>query len=178
MKKTITIFGSSLPKSGDVEYETAYRLGGLLADCGFNICSGGYEGIMDAVSKGANEKGGEAIGITVNLWGSTPSKYLTKEIKCNSLFERITKLVNAGDGYVVLQGGTGTLLELAAVWELINKKLIEQKPAVCHSQMWNEIVSIMDRQILHEGRKNGLIKCFEDVEGIVEFLSTELIIKG
>lgn len=174
MKKTITIFGSSLPKEGDKEFEIAYQLGSLLAKNNFNICTGGYRGIMHAASKGAAENGAEAIGITVDLWGAIPSEFLTKEIKCENLFERITKLIEAGDGYIVLQGGTGTLLELAVVWELINKNLAAKKPIVCHSSMWNEIVRVMERQIEREKRSTGLIKCIDNVEEIVDYLNKSI----
>jgi len=122
MKKTITVFGSSQPDETDEQYKFAYELGLQLAEKGFNVCTGGFFGITEAVSKGAVEKGAEAIGITVDHWGGAANKFVTKEIKCNSLFERINKLIETGDGYVILQGGTGTLLELAAVWELSNKK--------------------------------------------------------
>ena len=170
-KKTITIFGSSIPKEGDDEFETAYQLGKLLAKNNFDVCTGGYGGIMYAVSKGVSEEGGKVIGITVGLWGATPNKYLTKEIKCNSLFERILKLVETGDAFIILQGGTGTLLELATVWEFMNKRLLERKPVLCHSKMWKEIVYIMDKQIEKEERVTGLIRYFANVEGMVEYLS-------
>ncbi len=174
MKRTITIFGSSLPRHGDKEYEDAYNLGRLLALNNFNVCTGGYQGVMDAASKGAVENGAEAIGITVDLWESVPSKYLTKEIRCKNLFERISKLIDIGDGYVILQGGTGTLLELAALWELLNKNLLRQKPAACHSQMWKEIVGIMEKQIEYEGRKTGLIRCLNSIEQIAGYLDKAL----
>jgi uncharacterized protein (TIGR00730 family) len=174
MKKTVTIFGSSIPKQNESEYETAYNLGAGLAKKGYNVCTGGYQGIMDAVSKGATENGAEAIGITVDLWGAVPSKYLTKEIKCDTLFERITKLVETGDGYVILQGGTGTLLELSVVWELMNKNLLAAKPAACHSDLWKDIVHVMEKQIQKEGRKTGLIKPCNTVEEIVDYLDNLL----
>ena len=173
-KKTITVFGSSLPKEGDEEFETAYQLGKLLAQNNFNVCTGGYKGIMTAVSKGAREEEGEAIGITVDLWHVKPNEYITKEIKCHSLFERIINLVETGDAYVVLQGGTGTLLELSVVWEFMNKNQLKRKPVVCHSQMWKEVVSIMDRQIEKEKRETGLIKLCENVNQIVNYLSESL----
>ena len=47
----------SLPKAGEKEYEEAYYIGKTLAKHGYNICSGGSQGIMDAVSKGAKEEG-------------------------------------------------------------------------------------------------------------------------
>ena len=52
MSKTITVFGSSKPVETDEQYKIAYELGALLAKNGFDICSGGFLGIMEAVSKG------------------------------------------------------------------------------------------------------------------------------
>ena len=172
MQKTITVFGSSQPIETDEQYKLAYQLGFLLAKNGFDVCTGGFFGIMEAVSKGAVEKGAEAIGIIVDHWGATANKFVTREIKCNTLFERINKLIETGDGYVILQGGTGTLLELAAVWELSNKRLMDNKPIACHSSMWKEIVSVMNNQMKFEGRNDDLVKSFNTVEEIVSYLVT------
>ncbi len=110
-------------------------------------------GTMEAVSKGANENGAEVIGVTVDIWSSDPNKFITKEIKCENLLDRVNKLIELGDAFIVLQGGTGTLLELAAVWELSNKGLMDHKPILCHSSMWQGIVSIMNIQMKKEGRE-------------------------
>lgn len=173
-KKIITLFGSSLPVDGDGEFLFAYELGRELAKNNFNICTGGYRGVMHAASKGATEAGGEAIGVTVDLWGVSPSEFLTKEIKCNSLPERIEKLIETGDGFVILQGGTGTLLELAFVWEMTNKKLMVKKPVVCHSKMWKKIVGIMEKQIKKENRETGLIKPLDSVDEIISYFNKQL----
>ncbi len=93
MKKIITVFGSSKPVNNEEQYLTAYNLGKQLALSGFDICTGGFNGIMEAASKGAVEGGAEAIGVTVNLWSSRTNKYVTKEIVCDTLFERIDKLI-------------------------------------------------------------------------------------
>ena len=170
MKKIITIFGSSKPTIKDDQYETAYKISKKLAVSGFDICSGGFNGIMEAVSKGAVEGGGQAIGVTVNLWGRNANRFVTKEIKCITLFERINKLIEMGDGYLILQGGTGTLLELAAVWEFINKGLLKSKPVVCHSSLWKSIVKEMKKQMELEGRSTDLVKALDTPEEIVEYL--------
>ncbi len=175
MNKTITVFGSSKPVESEEQYKLAYELGVLLAQNGFDICTGGFFGIMEAVSKGAVENGGEAIGVTVNNWGPEANKYITKEIKCSSLFERINKLIEAGDGFVILQGGTGTLLELATVWELSNKGIMDNKPIACHSSMWKEITSVMNEQMKLEGRNAELVKSFNTVGEIVDYLLQKLI---
>ncbi len=174
-KKCVTVFGSSIPKQGEVEYETAYKLGSIFAQAGFNVCSGGYQGIMDAVSKGCKENFGDALGVTLDIYNSTPSSYLSEELKCNSLFERLKNLIEFGDAYVVLNGGTGTLVELAFVWEYINKNMLDAKPFACHGILWNNIVQIMEAQILKEKRKTGLITCFEDVDKCGEFIVDSLV---
>ena len=175
MQKTITIFGSSIPQHGDEQYTAAEKLGELLALREFNVCSGGNLGGMEAVSKGAVRNNANAIGITLDSVGFTSNKYLTEEIICTSLFDRITKLIQYGDGYVVLQGGTGTLLELAAVWELMNKDLLTVKPIACHSSMWKEVVSVLNDQLRKENRMTDLVKCFNSVEDMVDYLSEKLI---
>ena len=172
MNKTITVFGSSQPVETDEQYKLAYQLGSLLAKNGFNVCTGGFFGIMEAVSKGAVNKGAEAIGIIVDHWGGAANKFVTKEVKCSTLFERISKLIETGDGYVILQGGTGTLLELAAVWELSNKGLMDHKPIACHSSMWEEIVCVMNDQMKLEGRDAGMVKSFNTLKEIVSYLVT------
>lgn len=174
MKKTITVFGSSIPGPGDEEYSIAYELGKQLAQNNFSVCTGGYSGIMEAVSKGAVEGGGEAIGVTIKDWKSVPNKFLTKNIVCDNLFERIQTLIKFADGFVILKGGTGTLLELAAVWELMNKNILPVKPVVCHSTMWKQIVEIMEVQIESEKRKTGLIKCFDNVSDMVIYLRSSI----
>lgn len=172
MNKTITIFGSALPKEGDEQYNFAYQLGAALAKEGFNICTGGHKGIMEAASKGAFDNNGLVYGVTVDLWVTEPNPFITIEVRERKLFDRITKLLELGDAYVILQGGTGTFLEFAAVWEFANKNLQKPKPIICHSQMWKEIVDVMNKQLTLENRKTDLVKCAESVDEIVEYLKT------
>lgn len=174
MKKVITIFGSAKPVNSDQQYLTAYNLSKKLAQNGFDICTGGFNGIMEAASRGAVEGGGEAIGITVNLWGGKTNRFVTKEIVCTSLFERINKLIEVGDGFVVLQGGTGTLLELAAVWEYINKDMMKPKPVACHSSIWKSIVAEMNLQMKLERRSVDIVRSFNTIDEIVEYLNQQL----
>lgn len=170
MSKTVTVFGSSLPREYDEEYKIAYQLGKTLALNGFDICNGGNLGIMEAVSKGAVECGAKAIGVVVDLFLTQPNKYCSEVIRCKTLFERIETLIKNGDAYIILQGGTGTLLELASVWEFINKGIMEKKPIACHSLMWQKIVSLMEIQIIKENRTTDLVKTFIDIDECANFI--------
>lgn len=172
--KTITIFGSSRPLESEDEYKFAFNLGSRLAERGYRIVTGGYGGIMEAASKGAFEKNANVIGVTVAEFKREPNKFLSEEIRCSNLIERLQKLIKLADAFVILQGGTGTLFELAAVWEMINKKSLERKPVAVHSSMWRDIISIMDKQMELEKRETGVIKCFDSVNEIVDYLHGEL----
>jgi predicted Rossmann-fold nucleotide-binding protein len=38
------------------EYQEALKLGRLLVEAGFDVCSGGYAGIMEAISRGPTKQ--------------------------------------------------------------------------------------------------------------------------
>lgn len=140
--KMITIFGTSKAKPADEIFELAYETGKVLAEAGFTIANGGYGGTMLASAKGAREIGGETIGVTCKAFGRNgANEYITKEIVTENLDERLDTLINLGDGYVVLPGGTGTLLELAKVWELKNKGFMpNDKPIILLGSFYKPIV--------------------------------------
>ena len=130
MSKTICVFGNSSPQPGSSDYEEAFELGALLARSGLAVCSGGYYGVMEAVSRGAREAGGHTIGMTTPFYKLEPNSYLAEQIPVPRWQDRLFALVEKGDGYIVMKGGTGTLLELAALWESLNKRAIVARPCV------------------------------------------------
>ena len=67
-RKTVTVFGSSRPSEGESDYEDARSVGRALADAGFSVCSGGYGGVMAAVSRGAKERGAQTFGVTADFF--------------------------------------------------------------------------------------------------------------
>ena len=51
------------------------------------------------------------------------------------------KLIELGAAYIVLPGGTGTLLELAHVWELKNKGFLNHpKPLIIIGGFWRPLL--------------------------------------
>lgn len=172
--KIVTIFGSSFPKPGDDEYEFAYQLGKKLGENGFAICNGGFYGTMEASAKGAVASGSSTIGITIDSFGLNANKFIQHEIRCKNLFERITKLIELGDGYIVLKGGTGTLLELSAVWELANKKMIKKKPIAAHKDYWNDLVKLIDKRMIQENRDKGIVFLSNDIDELLFYIKSNL----
>lgn len=168
-KNTITIFGSSFPKPGDAEYIFAYELGKKLGENGFSICNGGFYGTMEAAAKGAYEVDAETIGVTVDLFNLKANQFIKTEIRCSNLFERIQKLISLADGFIVLKGGTGTLLEYAAILELNNKNLIDSKPIAADKEFWTQLTDQMNKRNNFEGRATLKVFLSNDIDEIVSF---------
>ena len=144
--RVITIFGTSRVKTGDAVFEMAEEIGKFSAQAGFTIANGGYGGTMTAAAKGAYEAGGEIIGVTCSAFkNSRPNQYITREIVTESLDERLDTLIKIGQAYIVLPGGTGTLLELAKVWELKNKGFSKaDKPIILVGEFWKPLVNLIE----------------------------------
>ena len=138
--KIITVFGSSRPREGHSAYEEARSLGSALAAKGFIVCSGGYGGVMEAVSRGAKESGGHTIGVTAKFFRRGPNNWIDKEVRKKTWQDRLFELIRQGDGYVACTGGTGTLVELAVVWEMLNKNVTAVKPIVALGEFWTPII--------------------------------------
>jgi uncharacterized protein (TIGR00725 family) len=143
----ISVFGSNEPVDGDEAFLRAHEVGKTIARLGYQVANGGYGGTMEASSRGAKSLGGGTIGVTCSVWKSSPNPYLDREIKTASLFERLETLICAGtSGYVVLGGATGTLVELACVWELMAKGLLERRPIVCVGDFWKPVLELMGQE--------------------------------
>src|SRR6476619_5978819 len=115
-ERIITIFGGSKCREGDPEYAEAQRVGEMLADAGFTICTGGYAGVMEAASRGAHERGGRVIGVTMNQFKSEPNRYLNERCSAEHFYERLQRLSTRSVCYVALRGGMGTVTEMSLVW--------------------------------------------------------------
>lgn len=142
-ERIVTVFGSSRPREKDADYEDARVLGRALAKHGFAVCSGGYGGVMEAVSRGAKEAGGKTYGVTAEFFkASKLNRWVDIEIHKQTWDERLFELIRLAHGFVACKGGTGTLVELAVVWEMLNKSVMAAKPFAVLGEFW---VPILER---------------------------------
>jgi len=168
-ERIVTIFGSGKAKPEDPAWRLADRTGRTIAECGFAIANGGYGGTMLASARAARQGGAEVVGVTCSAFkNSSPNEYISREIVTDSLDKRLDTLIELGCGYVVLPGGTGTLLELAKVWELKNKGFLPaQKPIILLGKYWKPLVELIGT----EDAKSGAYVCQVDSpEEIVDIL--------
>lgn len=136
-----TVFGSSRPRENDAEYGEARLLGRLLAEKGFAVCTGAYGGTMEAVSRGAKDGGGKTYGVTAEAFAAAKTNaWVDVEVRVATWQERLFELIRLADGFVACKGGTGTLAELAVVWEMMNKAVMPAKPLVALGEFWQPII--------------------------------------
>lgn len=180
MQKKVCVFGS-YKALGKKEREDIIKLGKLLAGKGVTVISGGFGGTMEDISRGAKEAGGKTIGITYYKWENLPykkpNKYIDEEIKTKNIFERIETMMKNSDAFIVLPGGTGTLLEMAACLEHINKGLMKPKPIIALGNFWKSAVEkLSEEPVLSEEARSAssalscrdLVTFVNTVEEIVE----------
>ncbi len=116
---TVAVFGSSRPVPGDPAFADGVRLGELLAGAGLVVATGGYGGVMEAVSAGAAAAGGTVIGVTAPAVFPdrvAANGHLTREIVAGTISERIHRLIDLADATITLPGSLGTFTELVVAW--------------------------------------------------------------
>ncbi|MDD5281856.1 MAG: LOG family protein [Candidatus Omnitrophica bacterium] len=174
MIKKVCIFGSYKDLSKKEKAEII-RLGKMLAQRGITVISGGFGGTMEDISRGAKSAGGKTIGVTWYKWEKpiykTANAFIDEEIVADSLFERIDIMLKKADAFVVLPGGTGTLLELSSVLEHLNKGLVDHKPIIMLGDFWKPALTCLKKEpVLSERiRSKRKISCCNE---LVTFVKT------
>ena len=139
-ERIVTIFGGAKCREGDLEYAQAIQVGALLAESGFTIFTGGYAGVMEAASRGAHERGGRVVGITMNQFKSEPNRFLTEKVPSEHFYERLQRLITQSVGYIALRGGMGTVTEISLVWNKLQTRVLDPRPLVLLGDCWPPIV--------------------------------------
>ena len=142
----ITVFGGSAPQPGQPAYLEAQHLGELLAKAGHEVVTGGYKGVMEAVSRGAAEAGGRVIGVTcqeIEDWRPIDPNQWNSEIdREKTLFDRLDVLIRESDAWLAMPGGPGTLVEISLVWNLLIIHAIQQRPLILVGESWKRIMDV------------------------------------
>jgi uncharacterized protein (TIGR00730 family) len=139
----ISVFGGSQPKEDSPAYLEAIALGRLLAERGHTVLTGGYIGVMEAVSRGAREAGGHVIGVTcedLETWRPIKANsWVMEEIRKKTLVERLHTLIHESDAALALPGGPGTLTEISLMWNLMIVESLHRRPLILIGEGWQSV---------------------------------------
>ena len=139
----ISVFGGSQAREGDIAYIEGVELGRLLAERRHTVLTGGYIGMMEAVSRGAKEAGGHVIGVTcedIEAWRPIKANaWVMEEIRRKTLEERLHSLIHESDAALALPGGPGTLTEISLMWNLMILESLHRRPLILVGDGWQSV---------------------------------------
>jgi len=169
----VAVIGSSRTQPEEPDYQDAIRLGRRLAEAGLKVASGGYGGLMEAVSEGAAGAGGTVIGVTAP--GVFPgrvgvNRYVTVERPAETLTERIHHLVHYSDAVIALPGSIGTLTELMSAWNVAFVAPFSgktPKPIVTVGPQWAELVPLLAQRLATDGE---LVRCESSADSAADLM--------
>jgi len=149
----VTVFGSARSKDSDLRYQTARRLGKVLAERDISVITGGGPGIMEAANRGAHETGGKSIGLNIELpLEQSHNPYLTKVVTFRHFFIRKVMLVKYSSAFIIFPGGFGTMDECFEALTLIQTMKIRPFPVIMvDKQFWSGLWDWLRVHLVHEG---------------------------
>lgn len=160
---TVTVFGGADPGPGDPLYEDALEAARRLARAGFDLATGGYGGIMEAVSRGAREEGAAVTGVTSPAFqGLEPNRWVGEVIAEDDLFTRTRRLIQVADAFLVFPGRSGTLSEIAFVWALVRSRQAPERPVALVGERWDRLLAALVAESVLEERVRRRTRALSD----------------
>lgn len=180
--RNVAFFGDANIKEDDRVYQDAYELAKILGKR-FTIVNGGGPGVMDAATKGAEKVGGETLVVTFNPKDAPgyEGRYLgnvaDKEIKTKNYIERMFKLMEHSDVYIIFKGGSGTMSEFATAWVLAKLYFGHHKPFILFGEFWHDIIEAVKKGMLIDEQEMAAFRIVdkrEDVEPTINHFEHQL----
>jgi uncharacterized protein (TIGR00725 family) len=172
--KNIAFFGYSDSQPEEKLYKQVFETARLLAQKGYVIVNGGGPGVMDAATQGAESVEGETLSVTFypknapGFEGRYPKNITDKEIKTGNYIERMFKLMEHGDLYIIFKGGTGTLSEFATAWCMARLYYGSHKPFILYGEFWKEIIKVFKKNMYLRGEEEAVFKIVSSPQKTLE----------
>jgi uncharacterized protein (TIGR00730 family) len=175
--RKICVYCGSSAGTDPAYVEAAGRLGEILADAGVGLVyGGGSAGLMGAIAKAMQARGGEIIGIIPDVLTAKENTFrgATEIVITRSMHDRKQLMFERSDAFVALPGGIGTLEEL--VEQLTWAQLGRHKKPILIANLkgfWDGLLGLLDH-MRHAGfihstsRMNFLVA--DNVEDILPAL--------
>jgi uncharacterized protein (TIGR00725 family) len=171
--ENIGFFGdASLPKS-DPAYKDAYGVAKLLAENGYTIVDGGGPGIMDAATQGAEAGHGETLTVTFypenapGFEGRYVGNIPDREIVTTNYIERMFKLLEHSDMFIIFKGGSGTISEFGTAWVLAKLYYGHHKPFILFGEFWKEVIDAIKKGMNLDEKELSVFKIVSKLEDVL-----------
>ncbi|KKR85948.1 MAG: hypothetical protein UU32_C0026G0012 [Candidatus Woesebacteria bacterium GW2011_GWB1_41_10] len=171
--KRVAFFGDANITPADETYKAVFDVAEILAKEGYVIVDGGGPGVMEAATSGAEKANGQTITVTfdpVNAPGYE-GRYIgnvpDEEVVTTNYIERMFKLMEYGDVFVIFKGGSGTISEFGTAWVLAKLYFGHHKPFILFGDFWAEIIDVLRKNMNIDTNE---LSVFEIVRNVSEVL--------
>ncbi|HUC94910.1 MAG TPA: LOG family protein [Candidatus Saccharimonadales bacterium] len=171
--KNVAFFGDADISETDETYKAAFDVAESLAAEGYVIVDGGGPGVMEAATSGAVKGGGKTISVTfdpVNAPGYE-GKYIKNvtntEVVTTNYIERMFKLMEYGDIFIIFKGGSGTISEFGAAWALAKLYYGHHKPFILYGDFWTEIIDVIRRNMNIDSKEYSVFEICRNKEEVL-----------
>lgn len=171
--KNIAFFGDADISPADETYKHAFDCAELLAQNGYVIVDGGGPGVMEAATSGAEKGGGKTISVTfdpVNAPGFE-GKYVgnvtDEEIVTTNYIERMFKLMEYSDTFVMFKGGSGTISEFGTAWVLAKLYYGRHKPFILFGDFWIPIIDAIKDNMNIDAKEYSVFEICRNKEEVL-----------
>ncbi|WP_299591304.1 TIGR00725 family protein [uncultured Microbulbifer sp.] len=160
----IAVVGSASNQLSEVQRTLAFHVGKLVIDNDCRLINGGMGGVMEQAACGARSstrhQPGDVIGILPSYDKAEANPYVDIVLPTGLGVARNTVLMAACDAVIALDGGSGTLSEIALAWQM-------RKPIACvGGEGWHTRLQTL---MLDERRDDAIAVC-PDMEALAGFL--------
>jgi uncharacterized protein (TIGR00730 family) len=151
--KNVAFFGDANISEADETYIEAFAVAEALAKEGYAIVNGGGPGVMEAATNGAEKGNGKTISVTFDPIGAVgyEGRYLKNvtdtEVVTTNYIERMFKLLEYGDIFIIFKGGSGTVSEFGTAWVLAKLYFGHHKPIILYGHFWAEILDVLRKNL-------------------------------
>lgn len=116
-QKQILIIGFGKDHCPELAYQAAYQAGLEVARHHAVLINGGLGGVMEAASRGAKDGNGIVVGIIPQDDKDEANKFCDVVIATGLGFARDFLTAYSADAVIVVGGGAGTMIEIAAAYQ-------------------------------------------------------------
>jgi uncharacterized protein (TIGR00725 family) len=169
----VAFFGYADAKPKSELYQRVYKTAQLLAGKDFTIVNGGGPGVMDASTKGAESVDGDTVAVTFypedapGFEGRYVANVVDREIVTGNYIERMFKLLEVADIYIIFKGGTGTVSEFATAWALSRLYYGHHKPFLLYGDFWREVMDLLRKEFFMRGSEGDVYRIVDSPKDVL-----------
>ena len=177
----ITVYLGSYEAKDESLREAVRALGTWIGENGHTLVYGGSKiGLMGVLAESVITSGGKAIGVEPGFFVEKVLQYdaLTELIVTETMSERKSKMIELGEAFIAMPGGTGTLEEISEIMSAVSLGHLDA-PCILYNHkgyydhLKAQLARMIEEGLSSEERQRGIYFA-DSIQQIVEILGVSV----